>query len=149
VPSREQIVVIARIDPPGEIGLVVRVGHRRPMSQATSGHVLLAFQTDDVRQLWLDMIAAHEPELDRKKLLKQVTQVRARGYATAPSHVVDGVTDLSAPVLQHGSAVCALTIPFIERRASASDEKHTLEQLRKAATDISDTLQYGGPSRVD
>lgn len=149
VPSREQIVVIARIDPPGEIGLVVRVGHRRPMSQATSGHVLLAFQTDDVRDLWMDTIAAHEPELDRKKLLKLATQVRTRGYATAASHIVDGVTDLSAPVMQHGSAVCALTVPFIERRASAVDEKHTLEHLREAARDISDTLQYGGPSRAD
>jgi DNA-binding IclR family transcriptional regulator len=149
VPSREQIVVIARIDPPGEIGLVVRVGHRRPMSQATSGHVLLAFQTDEVQKLWLDMIAAHEPELDRKKLLRHATQVRTHGYATAASHIVDGVTDLSAPVLQHGSAVCALTVPFIERRASAISEKLTLEHLRQAAADISDTLQYGGPSRAD
>src|SRR6185312_1287061 len=41
VPSRDQIVVIARADPPGEIALVVRIGHRRPMSLATSGHVLL------------------------------------------------------------------------------------------------------------
>ncbi|WP_266168003.1 IclR family transcriptional regulator [Dyella subtropica] len=149
VPSREQIVVIARIDPPSEIGLVVRIGHRRPMSQATSGHVLLAFQSDEVRNLWLDMIASHESDLDRKKLLKLVSQVHARGYASAPSHIVDGVTDVSAPVMQHGHAVCALTIPFIERRASPITMKHTLAELRQAASDISDSLQYGAPVRKD
>ncbi|SFS19044.1 transcriptional regulator, IclR family [Dyella sp. OK004] len=149
VPSREQIVVIARIDPPGEIGLVVRVGHRRPMSQATSGHVLLAYQSDEIRNLWLDMIATHEPDLDRKKLLKLVAQVRARGYASAPSHIVDGVTDLSAPVMEHGHAVCALTIPFIERRASSITMLHTQAQLRQAASDISDALQYGAPVRKE
>ena len=44
VPSREQIVVIARVEPPGEIGLVVRVGHRRPLQESASGRVLLAWQ---------------------------------------------------------------------------------------------------------
>ncbi|WP_266158149.1 IclR family transcriptional regulator [Dyella silvatica] len=149
VPSREQIVVIARVDPPSEIGLVVRVGHRRPMSQATSGHVLLAFQSDDIRASWLDIIASHDADFDRKKLLKLVSQVHARGYASAPSQVVDGVTDLSAPVLQHGHAVCALTIPFIERRASSSTVKHALAQLRQAAADISDSLQFGASARKD
>ena len=43
VPSREQIVVIARVDPPSEISIVVRVGHRRPLAYSTSGQVLFAY----------------------------------------------------------------------------------------------------------
>ena len=134
VPSREQIVVIA---------LVVRIGHRRPMSLATSGHVLLAFQDEQVQEHWLDLIAAQEPDLDRKKLVRQLAQVRSQGYACARSHVVDAVTDLSAPVLHHGHAVCALTVPFIEQRASAQTRQRTVEALCKATAEISDTLHYG------
>jgi DNA-binding IclR family transcriptional regulator len=150
VPSQEQIVVIARVEPPGEVALVVRVGHRRPMSQSTSGHVLLAFQVEQVRERWLDLIMKHEPKLDRKKLTKLLTQLRNRGFASEPSNVVDAVTDLSSPVLHHGHAVCALTIPFIERRTGEGigmDE--VIVQLRQATTDISDALQFGASSRTD
>jgi DNA-binding IclR family transcriptional regulator len=144
VPSRDQIVVVARVDPPGEIGLVVRVGHRRPLTQSASGHVLLAWQGEQIRERWLDMSAAAET-VDRKKMLRTANQVRTRGYASMASHVVDGVTDLSAPILQHDHAVCALTVPFIERRGSSLDIEATLEYLLAATADISEALQFGAP----
>jgi DNA-binding IclR family transcriptional regulator len=143
VPSGEQIVVVARIDPPGDIGLVVRVGHRRPMSHSTSGSVLLAFQSDEVRMHWIETIAGYEPDLDHKKLLKTIKQTRLRGYASDPSQVVDGVTDLSAPILQHDHAVCALTVPFIKRSNSSITMEATVTQLKEAALDISEMLNFG------
>jgi DNA-binding IclR family transcriptional regulator len=148
VPSGEQIVVVARVDPPGEVALVVRVGHRRPMSQSTSGHVLLAFQEEQTRERWLDLIARFEPALDRKKLLRRVNQLRTRGYACERSHVVDAVTDLSAPVLQHGSAVCALTIPYIEQQTAAQSMEDVIAALLRATGAISQALQFGAPNRV-
>jgi DNA-binding IclR family transcriptional regulator len=147
VPSGEQIVVVARVDPPGEIALVVRVGHRRPMSQSTSGHVLLAFQEEQVRERWLDLIARYEPALERKKLTKLLTQLRARGYSSEHSNVVDAVTDLSAPVLQHGSAVCALTIPYIEQQTASQTMDDVIAALLQATRDISDVLQFGTSPR--
>jgi DNA-binding IclR family transcriptional regulator len=149
VPSGEQIVVIARVDPPGEVALVVRVGHRRPMSQSTSGHVLLAFQEEQVRERWLDMIARYEPALERKKLTKLLNPLRTRGYASEPSHVVDAVTDLSAPVMQHGSAVCALTIPYIEQQTTAQTMSDVIAALLRATAEISDVLQFGAAARSD
>lgn len=140
VPSGEQIVVVARVDPPGEVALVVRVGHRRPMSQSSSGHVLLAFQEDEVRERWLDRIARYEPALERKKLVKLLSQLRTRGYACERSHVVDAVTDLSAPVLQHGHAVCALTIPYIEQQTTAQTMEDVIGALLHATTEISKAL---------
>ncbi|GLQ98903.1 IclR family transcriptional regulator [Dyella mobilis] len=148
VPSGEQIVVVARVDPPGEVALVVRLGHRRPMSQSTSGHVLLAFQDDQVRERWLDLIARYEPALDRKALTQLLTQLRERGYSSEPSHVVDAVTDLSAPVLQHGIAVCALTIPYIEQQTATQTMDDVTAALLQATTEISDALQFGAAARV-
>jgi DNA-binding IclR family transcriptional regulator len=148
VPSREQIVVIARVEPPGEIGLVVRVGHRRPLQESASGRVLLAWQGDEIRVRWLALIGDSEADPEHRKLLKAINQIRKRGYASIPSDIVDGVTDLSAPVLQHDHAICALTVPFIERRGSSFDIDATRESLCRAAADISHALHYGVPVRA-
>lgn len=142
VPSQEQIVVIARVDPPGEIGLVVRVGHRRPISHSASGHVLLAWQDDATRERWFDMMIDHEPELSRSPLDKAISGIRAAGVATIASQVVDGVIDISAPVMQHGRATCAMTIPFIERRGSNMDMATTSRLLIEAANEVSEALAH-------
>lgn len=143
VPSGEQIVVIARVDPPGDVGLVVRIGHRRPMSQSASGNVLLAWQEAPVRERWLAVIEQADPSLDKRKLLKSIQQIQAQGYASHPSREVDGVTDLSAPVIEHGRAVCALTVPFIERRTGSRSIDFALKHLRQATAEISHALLYG------
>ncbi|RDS83762.1 IclR family transcriptional regulator [Dyella monticola] len=147
VPSGEQIVVVARVDPPGEVALVVRVGHRRPMSQSTSGHVLLAFQEEQVRERWMDLIVRYEPALDRKKLMKLLAPLRTRGYACERSHVVDAVTDLSAPVLLHGNAMCALTIPYLEQETATQTMDDVIAALLQATADISEALQFGSSNR--
>ncbi|HEX7326427.1 MAG TPA: IclR family transcriptional regulator [Rhodanobacteraceae bacterium] len=140
VASGEQMVVIARIDPPGDIGFVVRVGHRLPLSQSTSGAVLFAFQSEETRTHWLELMRAAGTLARRKHFVDQADGIRAQGYATLPSGDVDGVTDLSAPVLRHGVAVGALTIPFVERRPAKVAMKAALEHLRKAVADVSNEL---------
>jgi Transcriptional regulator len=145
VPSQEQIVVIARVDPPGETGLVVRVGHRRPISHSASGYVLLAWQTDETRERWFRLMLEHEPGLKRGRLESTIKEIREAGLATIPSEVVDGVTDLSAPIIDGNHAVCALTVPFIERRGAKVNVKATAALLRAAAEDISRDLSHGAP----
>lgn len=142
VPSQEQIVVIARVDPPGEIGLVVRVGHRRPIAHSASGHVLLAWQDEHTQERWFTMMLAHEPQLRRPPIDTAIRDIRAAGFATIPSQVVDGVTDISAPVIEHGRATCAMTIPFIERRGSAMNMAATTRLLVEAAHDVSEALAH-------
>jgi DNA-binding IclR family transcriptional regulator len=145
VPSQEQIVVIARVDPPGEIGLVVRVGHRRPISHSASGYVLLAWQTDDTRERWFRTMLEHEPGLKRTRIETILKDIRAAGLATITSEVVDGVTDLSAPIIEGNHAVCALTVPFIERRGAKIDIKATARLLLTAAADVTRELSHGAP----
>jgi len=147
VPSQEQIVVIARVDPPGETGLVVRVGHRRPISHSASGYVLLAWQTDDTRERWFRTMLDHEPGLKRTRIENTLKEVRGAGLATIPSEVVDGVTDLSAPIIEGNHAVCALTVPFIERRGAKIDMNATARLLVAAAADISVDLSHGAPGQ--
>ena len=137
VPSQEQIVVIARVDPPGETGLVVRVGHRRPISHSASGYVLLAWQTDVTQEHWFRLMLEHEPNLKRKRLEATIKEIREAGVATIPSEVVDGVTDFSAPIIEGNRAVCAITVPFIERRGAKVNAAATAKYLVIAAREIS------------
>ena len=53
VASEDQIVVITRIERPGDLGFSVRIGYRREIASATSGLVLFAYQNDEVRRVWL------------------------------------------------------------------------------------------------
>ena len=140
VASGDQVVVIARVDPPDDPGFVVRVGHRLPLSRSTSGAVLFAFQSSGVREHWLALMDAAGTLQKRKRFIAQADDIRAQGYAMQPSGDVDAVTDLSAPILRHGSAAGVLTIPYVERRPVKVPIKTALECLRAAVDGISKDL---------
>ena len=142
VASQDQIVVIARVDAPSDIGFVVRVGHRRPLAHATSGLVLFAFQGEETQERWLALMEAHEERFKRKQFLATAAQIREQGYAALPSEAVDAVTDLSAPILQDGHAVGTLTIPFVERHPVTVSVKQAIQHLRDAVKDISAALLH-------
>jgi DNA-binding IclR family transcriptional regulator len=143
VASEEQIVVIARVDAPGDLGFVVRVGHRRPLVDSTSGLVLLAFQPDDIRERWLDLAKASGITFERASLLKRATKTRAKGYAQIPSHLVAGVIDLSAPIKQDDIAVATITVPFLKRERTKVGMAESLVRLRAAAAEVSSALSLG------
>ena len=119
------------------------------ISHSASGHVLLAWQDEDTRERWFAMMIAHEPQLRRLPIEAAIDDIRAAGVATIPSQVVDGVTDISAPVMQHGRAICALTIPFIERRGSTVNMATTTRLLIEAAKEVSETLAHRSTPSLD
>ena len=141
IPSEELIVVIARVESPGDVGFLVRVGHRRPIPHSTSGLVLLAFQPEDTRARWLETLRRRQVRYERKRLAGSLRSIHARGYACIPSEVVAGVTDLSAPILLQGCAIAALTVPFAQRRGSRGALTRCIAQLRGAAARISQELE--------
>src|SRR5690606_17835033 len=46
VPSGDQVVVVARLESPRDLGFAVRIGYRRPMVEAASGLVLFGYQSE-------------------------------------------------------------------------------------------------------
>jgi DNA-binding IclR family transcriptional regulator len=141
IPSEELIVVIARVESPGDVGFVVRVGHRRPIPHSTSGLVLLAFQPEEIRARWLETLQRKRVRYEPRRLAGHLRTIASHGYACIPSELVTGVTDLSAPILLQGAAIAALTVPFAERRGRRGEPSDAIEQLRGAADRISRELQ--------
>src|SRR6185295_8890583 len=111
VASEDQIVVITRIERPGDLGFSVRIGYRREIARATSGLVLFAYQNDDVRRAWLKRCRLKGEAAD--SFVERANVVRERGHHEADSDFVRGIVDLSAPILRGETAVAALTCPFV------------------------------------
>lgn len=140
VPSDQFMVVIARVESPYELGLVVRIGHRRPLLEATSGLVLVAFQPESVRAHWLHKYGTTTRRPSRANLLETLTTIREQGYAAIPSTAVPGVTDTSAPVLLDSAAVAALAVPYMDLAGVRMSQDEVLKTLRATAKEISSKL---------
>ena len=138
--SREQIVVVARIENPGYYGYSVRTGHRRDIVEATSGMVLYAFQPPPVQARWRDVIFDGVSQADRTAFLANAERVTRLGYWRAESDLVPNVTDVSAPVMAGGAAVAALTMPYIYKRGIRPVEE-TIAEVQAAAAAISREIQ--------
>ncbi|MBY8824904.1 IclR family transcriptional regulator [Sphingomonas colocasiae] len=140
VPSEDSMVVIARIDPPADLGLVVRIGHRRPILAATSGLVLTAFQLPVVQARWFEDYGADMSAKARRDLEVKLEDIRSAGFAAIDSSVVPGITDVSAPVMQNGVAVAALTIPYMKRAGVPVSPAEAAKMIRSTADAISSRL---------
>lgn len=140
VPSDQYTVVIARMESPADLGLVVRIGHRRPILEATSGLVLTAFQPDAVRARWVKEYGRRLAPKERDDLLRKLDSIHAQGYAAITSTAVSGVVDVSAPIVRNGHAVAALTIPYMQLSAVSISQKEATRTLCEVTAGLSDKL---------
>ena len=141
VASEDQIVVITRIERPGDLGFSVRIGYRREIATATSGLVLFAYQNDETRKLWLKRCRLKGDAAE--DFVRRANVVRERGHHEAASHFVRGITDLSAPILRGDVAMAALTVPFVHSNPLVMDMTHAVEHVRSAAAQISEDIVHG------
>ncbi|KRD26901.1 IclR family transcriptional regulator [Acidovorax sp. Root275] len=140
--NRGNITVVAQVNGPGNWGLSIRLGVRVSLIDTGSGHVVLAFQSEQRRT---EMLAEHDalegevpmPEAELQAILDRI---RTLGHWQGDSQQAYGVTDISMPILgPQGHALAVLTCPFIRRidRHVGSDLDTARELLARAATGLS------------
>jgi len=136
VASEEQMVVVARIEAPGNQGFSVRVGYRRPLVDSTSGLVLYAFQPEEVRAEWRTRLTPSVSQKAWKSFEERAGLARTQKYVKADSDVTRHIVDLSAPVMAaEGVVAAALTCPYIETPMAIS-VKDTIAAIRHTAGEI-------------
>jgi len=145
VVSADQMVIVARVEAPGDLGFSVRIGYRRLLVDSTSGLVLYAFQPELVRAEWKKRLAGSIGRREWVNLERRGHAARKAGYVTSESHAVKGVIDLSAPVTQSGGVAAALTVPYVKTARSLS-VPDTVAPLVQAAAEISSQLGGSSPS---
>jgi DNA-binding IclR family transcriptional regulator len=113
VRSGNDIVVVARMESPEQIGFTVRIGYRRSLAFTGSGAILFAYQHESDQARWLAQMQNEVEPKHVAELQKNAALIRSKGYWRIKSSFMTGVTDLSAPVLRGATAAAALTVPFI------------------------------------
>lgn len=139
VASDEHMVVIARIEAPGNQGYSVRVGYRRTLVESTSGLVLYAFQPERVREEWRKRLAPKAGAKAWKAFEQKADVARKQQHVRADSDVTRHIVDLSAPIMSRTGVAAALTCPYIET-PSALSVKDTIGEIRRQAQEISQRL---------
>ena len=140
VASGDQMVVVARIEAPGDQGFSVRVGYRRKIVEATSGLVLFAFQPEGVRRRWGEELRAGVSEEAWSAFEAQGAKARGQGHVRADSYVTKAVVDLSVPVYGPDGVAAALTTPYVDT-PTAIPMADTVAGLEKAAAEITSEIR--------
>ncbi len=140
--DRGSCVVIAQQEAPGYWGISIRVGSHIPLFDTGSGHVLMAFRSEEERRMMIrEYLASNDtPDFDTG-FFDRMDEIRARGYERMPSAQTAGVFNLVAPVLgPDGTAIAALAVPFIGlvNAAEAHGIDATLSAVRTAANRLSE-----------
>jgi DNA-binding IclR family transcriptional regulator len=113
IASDDRMVVIARIEAPGDVGFSVRVGYQRPLAHSTSGLLIYAFQKPKIREQWRALLKPGLSPDEWATFEAQAEKALAQGHFSAPSSYIDGITDISCPVINDVGVVAALTMPWI------------------------------------
>ena len=137
VPSSDQIVVIARIESPGDIGYSVRIGYRRNLIDATSGLMLYGCASPAAQALLHERLVAGFGAARVARFVKAAEAAAAQGHVERPSDFVKGVTDLVAPILGADGVIATLITPYIESAPAVCDMAEAVSRLRAAAATIS------------
>ncbi|MDX3924662.1 MAG: IclR family transcriptional regulator [Shinella sp.] len=139
--DRGSAVVIAQQEAPDYWGISIRVGSHISLFDTGSGHVLLAFRSDEEREMMISEHVKSRSEVPlTKEFYSRLDQIRERGYEMMASAQTAGVYNLSAPILgPDGRGIAALTCPYITlvNAPDAPDITQTISMLQQTAVQLS------------
>lgn len=144
VASAAEMVVVARVEAPGNQGFSVRVGYHRAIVEATSGLVLYAFQPQPVREEWRKRLSLGVAPATWSAFEDRATKARADRHVQAFSDVTRHVLDVSAPIFEPDGVAAALTSPYVDS-PTAIPIVDTIAAIRAAADEVS--VELGGEFR--
>jgi DNA-binding IclR family transcriptional regulator len=123
------------------MGFSVRLGANIDLLNTASGHVILSFQSDEVRARALEAWRLRSRKPDPAGLYRHLNQIRRRGYEELASYQVHGVVNISYPVLnQHEEAIAAMTVPFLARVGDGVGPQQVKEVLSTASRALSSAM---------
>lgn len=118
----QRILVVAAVESPEPMGFHVRLGAHFPMRMdRASPRVLSAFQPQALQEkLVAEIVGNSTAPVTAAQVRAELARLASRRMHMAASGTAAGVTDLCAPVFDHGEgAVAALTVPYL-RQTSVS-----------------------------
>jgi DNA-binding IclR family transcriptional regulator len=142
----DRVAILAQVNAPANIGFYVKLGSTVDLMEAASGYVILSHLSDAQRErVLVEWGRATGKKLPRD-LDMHLARIRKAGYEKRASYLVKGVMNISFPILdERGSAVGALTVPYIQYMEPAKNAEQIVKFIRKATAEISAAIG-GEPS---
>lgn len=135
------VVILAQVDSPESTGFYVKMGSKVDLMHAATGHVILAYQTEDAFERALEEWSSETKKRKPTDLDSHLAKIRRAGYERRASYEVKGVVNISFPVLSaQGNAVAGLTVPYVKRIEDKISVPDVVKVLRVASQKISESL---------
>lgn len=136
-----RVVIVAQADSPISPGFYVKAGAVVDLMHAATGHVILAHLPPGVREravkAWSDRTGNHAP----KDLEDRLQKIRHRGSEEHASYEIRGVTNISYPIFdERGSALAALTVPYLARIEGSTPLKDVHASMRAASAELTEAV---------
>ena len=136
------IRVVAQVDSPEPLGFRLRVGTQNPAASTASGRLLIAFQRPALKDWALREIKRMLPGDAFEALKRRVEAIHRRGYEMIAGEGLQGITDVSFPILDaEGHAIAVLTMPYLpsaRERVSFEDACRALFGAARAIAEAFD-----------
>jgi DNA-binding IclR family transcriptional regulator len=135
------VVILAQANAPSALGFFVKLASTIDLMDAATGHVVLAHLSAEQRDRAVAEWHRRSGKEVPRDLEAHLIRIRTKGYEKRDSYLIKGVVDLSFPILgESGSAVGALTIPYINRRGAATTMNQIIRLMRAAAAEITGAI---------
>ena len=135
------VVILAQVDSPESTGFYVKMGSKVDLMHAATGHVILAFLSEDARELVIEEWRRETKKRKPLDLEEHLERIRARGYERRASYEAAGITNISFPILNvQGQAIAGLTVPYFKRLEDKIGIAELVKSLREASQQISEAM---------
>lgn len=142
--ERGEVTFLDSIESPRAVRVVSRAGRSMPANCTSTGKAMLStLDTATVKELFPneDLPALTDNSIrTRAELIRELTRVRRRGYATSDEESEDGVASVTIPVIGGNGAVYGLNVSVPTNRMSAPTKTRILDALRPAAAELENLL---------
>ena len=136
---------VERIESRSPLRLNLPAGQRIPLHCTASGKLLLAHTATPVREQLLGRLTLARLTVrtlvERAALERQLSAIRAEGYAQDDEEWLSGLACVAVPVFgKNGRMIAALTVHAPTARSTAQALRSALPAARRAATLLTDML---------
>ena len=138
-----ELLILAQVESPAEVGINVRVGTRRALVATASGRVIIAQGGPERRVAALTAAGVSPDSVAGRLALDRIERIAKLGFESVADDTLTGIVDLSRPIFDlNGACIAALTIPFLTATGRDNRLEETLELLSAATARISVALGH-------
>lgn len=146
VMDNNQIVYIAQEESDKLVKMFTTIGATAPLHCTAGGKVLLAYKPKDVRDDMLEKIEltkyTENTIVDKEKLIKELEEVREKGYAFDNEEREIGVSCIGAPVFDiNNNTIASITISGPTARFTEENKKKWVDIVVEVVKEASDYLK--------